>query len=113
MMFWSRLNYKYYLILILSQTLIFTVALCALFPHLDRNYKQLSFDKRSSYQYVFESNQGTSTNSYLNCSDKVQFSTDDLMGQPLYVETLMILPSATYDNVSPFVLKNKLNVSTK
>ena len=110
-MFWSRLNYKYYLTLIIVQALIFTIVLCALFPHLDRNHKQLAFDNHSSYQYVFESNQGTSTNNYLNCTDKIQFSTDASMGQPLYVETFMLLPSVAYDDVAPFVLKNKLSSS--
>lgn len=106
-MFWKRLNYKYYLLVISIYALLLLIAIGGIFMQTDRVYKQLNYYKTSKYQYLYETTGSTHVNGYLHCSS-VYFYADRNMNESILSECLMISKNSTYDFETPIKLDNQL-----
>ena len=106
-MFWKRLNYKYYLLLISIYALLLLIAIGCIFMQTDRIYEQLNFYKVSKYQYLYETTDSTHVDSYLYCSS-VFFYADENRNVSILSDCLMISENSTYDFETPIKLVNQL-----
>lgn len=105
--FWKRLNYKYYLLIVIMYVLLLSIAIGCVFMQTDRVYKQLKFYKTSRYQYLYVATNSTCENDYLECSS-VFFYTDRNMKKSLLGDCLMVLEKSTYNLENPIKLSNRL-----
>ena len=64
-MFWKRLDYKYYFIIVMSYTLLLTLAIGCIFTQSDQIYKQLDFYNDNSYRYTYEFSTAVGQNDYM------------------------------------------------
>ena len=106
-MFWKRLNYKYYLLIIIGYALLLTLAIGCVFMQTDRVYKQIDFLNGGDYQYTYQTTSSTKENDYLNCSS-VYFYTDNGLSNSLLGDCLMGLENSTYNAETPIQLNKKL-----
>ena len=108
-MFWKRLDWKYYFLIVLCYTLLLTVAIGCLFLQSERVYRQLEFSYSADYEYIFETKQSVKQNDYLNCSS-VTFYPDNNLNGSLNVECFMVMDSSKYQSASPFLLQKELGL---
>ena len=100
-MFFKRLDYKYYFVIVMSYALLLTLAIGCIFMQSDRVYKQLEFYDCNSYQYVYEFRAPIGQNDYLNCTS-VYFYSDSNTTRPILGDSFMTLEGSNYDHVTPF-----------
>ena len=106
-MFWKRLNYKYYLLIIIGYALLLTMAIGCVFMQPDRVYKQIDFLNSGDYQYTYQTTSSTKENDYLNCSS-VYFYTDNGLSKSLLGDCLMSLENSAYNAETPIQHNKKL-----
>ena len=106
-MFFKRLDYRYYLVTVISYALLLTLAIGCIFIHSDRAYRQLDFYRESSYRYTYEFAASTGKNDYMNCIS-VFFYTDSEATTPIHGDRLMVLDSGEYDSDIPFATASEL-----
>ena len=106
-MFFKRLDYRYYLVTVISYALLLTLAIGCIFIHSDRAYRQLDFYRESSYRYIYEFAASTGKNDYMNCIS-VFFYTDSEATTPIHGDRLMALDSSEYDVDVPFATASEL-----
>lgn len=106
-MFWKRLNYKYYFLVILIYTFFLAVIMIVSSLSLERIYKQLNYYSLDNTKYVIEVNQSVKQNDYLNCSSVTFYCNEDL-NNSLYTENFMIINDTNYQETLPFYLSKPL-----
>lgn len=99
-MFWKRLDYKYYFIIVLSYTLLLTLAIGCIFTQSDQIYKQLDFYNDNPYRYTYEFSTAVGQNDYMKCSS-VYFYSDNNTSRSLHGDCLMQLVNSDYNQNSP------------
>ena len=99
-MFWKRLDYKYYFIIVMSYTLLLTLAIGCIFTQSDQIYKQLDFYNDNSYRYTYEFSTAVGQNDYMKCSS-VYFYSDNNTSQSMHGDCLMQLIKSDYNQNSP------------
>lgn len=99
-MFWKRLDYKYYLIIVMSYTLLLTLAIGCIFTQSDKAYEQLKFYCENSYKYTYEFSNSVKQNDYLNCPS-VYFYSDDTTSKSIHSDCLMALEESEYTQCTP------------
>ena len=99
-MFWKRLDYKYYFIIVMSYTLLLTLAIGCIFTQSDQIYKQLDFYNDNSYRYTYEFSTAVGQNDYMKCSS-VYFYSDNNTSQSMHGDCLMQLINSDYNQNSP------------
>ena len=107
-MFWKRLDYKYYSIVILSYALLLTITIGCVFTQSDRVYNQLEFYNDNQYQYTYEFSTPVGQNDYLKCSS-VYFYSDSSTSQSIYGDCLMQLKNTDYSDESPILTTEHLD----
>ena len=99
-MFWKRLDYKYYFIIVLSYTLLLTLAIGCIFTQSDQIYKQLDFYNDNPYRYIYEFSTAVGQNDYMKCSS-VYFYSNSNTSRSLHGDCLMQLVNSDYNQSSP------------
>lgn len=103
----KKLNYKYYLIIMIIYSFLLSLTICCTFPRLDRYYNHYKTIKNSSYEYVYTVSNTTQKDDYLNCSS-INFYTDTNMYNSLFCDCFMTLNSTEYTLDSPVKTRKKL-----
>ena len=107
-MFWKRLDYKYYFIIVMSYTLLLTLAIGCIFTQSDQIYKQLEFYHENSYQYAYEFSNSVEQNNYLKCSS-VYFYSDNTTAKSIHGDCFMALADSEYNQGTPLKTTSSLN----
>lgn len=107
-MFWKRLDYKYYFIIVMSYTLLLTLAIGCIFTQSDQIYKQLDFYHENSYQYTYEFSNSVKQNDYLKCSS-VYFYSDNATTKSIHGDCFMVLADSEYNQGTPLKTTSSLN----
>ena len=103
-MYWKKIDYRYYFVVVLSYALLLILAIGCIFTHADQGYNQLKFYKDSRYQYIYEFSTSIRQNDYLKCSS-VDFYANN---KPLHGDCLMELRNSNYDSISPVLTSVQL-----
>ena len=107
-MFWKRLDYKYYFVIVVIYTLLLTLAIGCIFTQSDQIYKQLDFYYENSYQYTYEFSNSVKQNDYLKCSS-VYFYSDNATTKSIHSDCFMALADSEYNQGTPLKTTSSLN----
>ena len=106
-MFFKRLDYKYYFIIVMSYSLLLVLAIGCIFMQSDRVYKQLEFYDKNEYQYTYKVSSSVKKNDYLY-GETIYFYADSDMRVSLLGDCVMSLDDSEYNEETPFAVSEKL-----
>ncbi len=98
-MFWKRLDYKYYFVIVVIYTLLLTLAIGCIFTQSDQIYKQLEFYNENTYRYTYEFAKVVKQNDYLRCSSVFFYSSN----KTIHGDCMMQLKDSDYNQNSPIL----------
>lgn len=106
-MFFKRLDYKYYLIIVMSYALLLFLAIGCIFTQSDRVYKQIEFYDDNEYQYTYRISSSVKENDYLY-GESIYFYTDKNLSISLLGDCVMSLDDTKYTENTPLTLTKSL-----
>lgn len=106
-MFFKRLDYKYYLVIVMSYALLLFLAIGCIFTQSDRVYKQIELYDGNEYQYTYRISSPVKENDYLY-GESIYFYTDTNLSVSLLGDCVMSLDDTKYTENTPLVLSNTL-----
>ena len=106
-MFFKRLDYKYYFVIVMSYALLLFLAIGCIFTQSDRIYKQIEFYDGNEYQYTYRISSSVKENDYLY-GESIYFYTDTNLSVSLLGDCVMSLDDTKYTEDTPLVLSNTL-----
>ena len=106
-MFFKRLDYKYYLVIVMSYALLLFLAIGCIFTQSDRVYKQIGFYDDNEYQYTYRISSSVKENDYLY-GESIYFYTDKNLSISLLGDCVMSLDDTKYTENTPLALSKAL-----
>ena len=107
-MFFKRLDFKYYFIVIMGYTLLLVFAIGCIFMQSDRVHKQLEFYDNNEYQYIYIVSNSSKVNDYLY-GEPIYFYADSDMKNSLLGDCVMSLDDSEYNQETPLAVSKKLS----
>ena len=106
-MFFKRLDYKYYFVIVMSYALLLFLAIGCIFTQSDRVYKQIEFYDSNEYQYTYRISSPVKENDYLY-GESIYFYTDKNLSISLLGDCVMSLDDTKYTENTPLTLSKSL-----
>ena len=106
-MFFKRLDYKYYFVIVMSYALLLFLAIGCIFTQSDRVYKQIEFYDDNEYQYTYRISSPVKENDYLY-GESIYFYTDKNLSISLLGDCVMSLDDTKYTENTPLTLSKSL-----
>ena len=106
-MFFKILDYKYYLVIVMSYALLLFLAIGCIFTQSDRVYKQIEFYDDNEYQYTYRISSLVKENDYLY-GESIYFYTDKNLSISLLGDCVMSLDDTKYTENTPLTLSKSL-----